>query len=211
MHFLLRPTCSYALFVAVTGLTATTLGAGCGKPAGDAREAATVPLILTLPSVSAQARTSERAVRNPESPPTRPSAEASHEGDIDSTHEASAADVDAEIIGGITEISPNEHRITRRAYNLLFSDQQRLERRIRVTPEQVRGKVIGLRVHGAPQNSIFYRLGLRDGDLLRQIESIPLDSPEHALEAYSKVHNASQFDIDGIRDSKPLRLVVHVD
>jgi general secretion pathway protein C len=52
------------------------------------------------------------------------------------------------------------------------------------------------------------QIGLRDGDVLQEINGFHLSDPEEALEAYAKLRKAARLDIKVLREGKPMTVVV---
>ncbi|SEL61757.1 hypothetical protein SAMN05444354_107117 [Stigmatella aurantiaca] len=68
------------------------------------------------------------------------------------------------------------------------------------------GQVIGLKLLSIRPDSVLLQLGLRDQDVIRCINSIPMDSPEGALEVYVQVRGTtSRFEVELDRGGKMLR------
>ncbi|WP_225410535.1 hypothetical protein [Stigmatella hybrida] len=68
------------------------------------------------------------------------------------------------------------------------------------------GQVIGLKLLPIRPDSVLLQLGLREQDVIRRINSIPLDSPENALEVYLQaIGTTSRFVIELERGGKMLR------
>ncbi|SET61046.1 hypothetical protein [Stigmatella erecta] len=75
-----------------------------------------------------------------------------------------------------------------------------------LVPAFKNGQVSGLLLISIRPGSVLLQLGLREQDVLRSINSIPLDSPEAALELYVQgLGTTSRFVLDLERGGKLLR------
>jgi general secretion pathway protein C len=81
---------------------------------------------------------------------------------------------------------------------------------VRVVPEQVDGKVIGLRLFGIRPSSLLGTLGLRNGDRLESINGFPLGDPEKALEAYARLRTAPHLRLSLQRAGRPLEVDLNI-
>ena len=57
------------------------------------------------------------------------------------------------------------------------------------------------------EDSFYSRLGLRNGDVLQRINGLDLDSPDKALEAFTKLRDARRIELEIERGGAPVRKV----
>lgn len=81
---------------------------------------------------------------------------------------------------------------------------------LRVVPETVDGRVLGVRLLGVRQGSLLSLLGLHDGDRLQAINGYELTSPGNALRAYAALRHESDFDLELSRQGQTVRLTYRV-
>lgn len=77
--------------------------------------------------------------------------------------------------------------------------------RARIVPAVEGGRPIGFRLVLQP-GSLWSLLGFHDGDLVQAINELPLDSPDHALEAYSRLRNVNPLRVQLLRNGNPAAL-----
>jgi general secretion pathway protein C len=53
---------------------------------------------------------------------------------------------------------------------------------------------------------VYEQVGLRNGDVVRSLNGMPLSSPDKALEADRKLRDAERIEAQIERDGKPLQL-----
>ena len=80
-----------------------------------------------------------------------------------------------------------------------------LSMQARIVPLFRDGQAVGFRLSGFRPDSPYARFGFHDGDVIRRINGIDMDSPEKALEAYSQVKDATRFEVDIERDCQLMR------
>lgn len=78
----------------------------------------------------------------------------------------------------------------------------------RVIPYFKGGEPYGFRVSNVDKESIIYELGVRSGDILRSVNSIPIRSPEDAFKAYQDLQNDPSVEVEIERGGQPTTLTV---
>jgi type II secretory pathway component PulC len=68
----------------------------------------------------------------------------------------------------------------------------------------------GVRVDGTTDGSLFARVGLRPGDIVRAVDNLPLRSLDDAADLYARAGTARNITIQLLRAGKPLTLRVAV-
>ena len=85
-----------------------------------------------------------------------------------------------------------------------------LFRQLRIVPEQVNGKVAGLRLFGIRPGSLLATLGLKNGDRLETINGFSVANPEQALQAYARLRTAEHLRVRVVRAGQPLDIDLHI-
>jgi type II secretory pathway component PulC len=91
-----------------------------------------------------------------------------------------------------------------RLAELLEKDLNGLARQARIVPYMEEGRVTGFKLFGIRRASLPYALGLRNGDVVRTLGGMPLDSPDNALAAYAALRDASRTEVELTRRGKPV-------
>jgi general secretion pathway protein C len=91
---------------------------------------------------------------------------------------------------GILQVDDYRYEIRRRTLDTWVSDLRRLATEGRVAPEPE-----GLRLQGIREEGPLAAIGLQNGDVIRAINGFEMDSPEHAIDAYLELRNASHVSI----------------
>jgi type II secretory pathway component PulC len=111
---------------------------------------------------------------------------------------------------GVTVLSDTERRISAYALDALLHDRQLLSS-ARIVPQARDGGTPRLLVFGIAAGSALEILGFQNGDELRAVAGYSLTSPDKALEAYQKLAQAKNLDVDIGRRGKPVKLVFHLE
>lgn len=72
----------------------------------------------------------------------------------------------------------------------------------RVVPEVRDGKTVGVRIFGVKAESSLARLGFESGDVLLRVGGYDMSSPDGALEAYAKLRQRSELDVEIVRNGR---------
>ncbi|HEX4355354.1 MAG TPA: type II secretion system protein GspC, partial [Polyangiales bacterium] len=112
---------------------------------------------------------------------------------------APEASGDAELDQGIKQQSDTKYSVRRSLVDKLLQNQAELMRSARVVPHEENGRVVGVKLYGIRKTSLFGKLGLQNGDMLRTINGFDMGSPDTALEAYAKLRTASNLSLAIVR------------
>jgi general secretion pathway protein C len=75
--------------------------------------------------------------------------------------------LDPQISTGIRQVRPNQFNVDRNVVDKILENQAELFKHARLSPEQVGGKVIGIRLYGVRPDTLLGVLGMENGDRLR--------------------------------------------
>lgn len=76
----------------------------------------------------------------------------------------------------------------------------------RVVPHFNKGKPDGFRIFSIRPDSLFDQIGLKNGDVLRSINSLDITTTEEALQAFTQLRSANHLSLSLERDNSPLSL-----
>lgn len=100
---------------------------------------------------------------------------------------------------GISKIGEDVFEIDRGFLDEKLSNLNELLTQARVVPQSDGIKFLAIR-----RNSLFYDIGLRNGDTLHRINDVTLDNIENALGLFEELKQQNNFKIDITRRGKPL-------
>lgn len=108
--------------------------------------------------------------------------------------------------GAVRATGPGAYTVDGARWDAMLADGGALARGARLVPAVKDGAVIGFKLYAVRAGSWFDRLGLKNGDVLRAVNGLPLTSPQEALEAYEKVRDAPLLTVGIDRADQPLTL-----
>ena len=91
----------------------------------------------------------------------------------------------------INKISDNEYEVERELLEDLLSDPTKIVQQARVIPQDD-----GLRFFGIRSNSIFWKIGIKNGDTLHSINNVALNDIERALGVFEELRDLNSFTIN---------------
>ena len=92
---------------------------------------------------------------------------------------------------GIKQISDDKWLIEKKMLDELLEDPAALINQARVVPQKD-----GLRFFGIRPSSIFFKIGLRNGDIVHKINEVELNDVQNALNLFGQLKDESEFSID---------------
>lgn len=76
----------------------------------------------------------------------------------------------------------------------------------RIVPSFEKGRADGFKLFGIRPNSLYAKVGLKNGDVVVRINGFSITNPDEALAAYDKLRDAKTFRIEVRRQGRPKRL-----
>ncbi len=101
---------------------------------------------------------------------------------------------DNDINKQISKLSDNEYEVDRDLLEDLLSDPTQIVQQARVIPQSD-----GLRFFGIRSNSLFWKIGIKNGDTLHRINNVELNDIERALGVFEELRDQNSFTIDFTR------------
>jgi general secretion pathway protein C len=95
---------------------------------------------------------------------------------------------------GIKQLGENQYEVSRDLLEDLLSDPTKIVQQARVIPQDD-----GLRFFGIRSNSIFWKIGIKNGDTLHSINNVELNDIERALGVFEELRDQSSFNINFTR------------
>ena len=96
----------------------------------------------------------------------------------------------------IRSIGQNQYLLKRSEINKVTGNLGALASQARIVPSK---KDNGFKIFSIAKGSLFSKLGIQNGDVIKSINGIELSSPDKAIEAYSRLQNASNLSLNIIR------------
>jgi general secretion pathway protein C len=98
---------------------------------------------------------------------------------------------------GVEKTGANQYVVDQKVLDEILENPEKLYTQVRVTPHKGSGgNIDGYRMTGIRRNSIFYKLGVKNGDVVHSVNGKALNSMSSAMEAYNSLANAKNFNFD---------------
>jgi general secretion pathway protein C len=72
------------------------------------------------------------------------------------------------------------------------------------------GRSTGFRLFAIRQNSLFDKIGLRNGDIIQRINEVELTDPSRALALFQELRNERELSVEIVRNREPKTLSYQV-
>lgn len=115
---------------------------------------------------------------------------------------AGAADAGQADSGGIRMVADGEYEIERSELDAALDNMNQLFTQIRAVPHFQGGKSTGFRLFAIRQNSIFDRIGLRNGDIIQSVNGTDVSDASKALSLFQDLRNVPQVNVKYIRNKE---------
>lgn len=108
---------------------------------------------------------------------------------------------------GVRQVGPTSYEIDQAEYDKALGNVARLMTEARAVLEtDASGTPIGFKIAYLKEGSLFEKIGIKKLDVITRINGYELNSPEKALQLFSKLRTASQFSIDLKRGDRSVTL-----
>jgi general secretion pathway protein C len=84
-------------------------------------------------------------------------------------------------------------------------------KQVRIQPHFQNGKPDGLRLTGVRPNSIFYKMGLKSGDIIIGVDGKNIESVDDALKFYQSLRSASRVQLQLKRRGRPKTIDYNIE
>ena len=106
---------------------------------------------------------------------------------------------------GIRALNENEYEVPRNEIDKTLSNLNDVAMQARIVPAFKDGVAHGFKLFSIRPDSIYSKIGIQNGDVIKRINGYDLNSPEKALEIYGKLKEASRVDIEIERNGTSMR------
>jgi general secretion pathway protein C len=96
---------------------------------------------------------------------------------------------------GIKRLDDHHFQIERSTVNSALSNLNDLAMQARIVPSFKNGQANGFKLFSIRPDSLYSKIGIENGDVIQRINGLDMNSPDKALEAYTKLRNASSLDL----------------
>lgn len=111
-----------------------------------------------------------------------------------------------EMGAGVRKVGATSYEIDRKEFDGALANIARLMTEARAIPEIENGNYVGFKIVYIKSGSLFEKIGIERLDVLTRINGYDLNSPEKALQLFSRLKTANQFTIDLKRGDRSVTL-----
>ncbi len=96
---------------------------------------------------------------------------------------------------GIRRLDDHHFQIERSTVNNALANLNELAMQARIVPSFKNGQANGFKLFSIRPDSLYSKIGIQNGDVIQRINGYDMNSPDKALEAYTKLRNAGALDL----------------
>jgi general secretion pathway protein C len=124
---------------------------------------------------------------------------------------ATGGAIEDRIREGITRNDDGTYQVQRSLIQEVANNQALLEQQApRVVPNYRDGQPNGFRLQGLRSDSMFSRIGLRNGDVIMSVDGTTIDTPQRALELYDAMLQRNQVSVTVLRRGRETTLSYNI-
>ncbi len=105
----------------------------------------------------------------------------------------------------VRQLSDNQYVVARSEINNALTNLSDLATKARIVPSFKNGVANGFKLFSIVPDSLYAKIGVQNGDVIRRINGYEMNSPDKALEIYQKLRDASRIEIELERRGETLR------
>jgi general secretion pathway protein C len=105
---------------------------------------------------------------------------------------------------GIKETGTNSYEIPRDEINKALGNLNDIAMQARIVPAFKDGVATGFKLFSIRPDSLYTKIGIQNGDIVRRINGFEINSPDKALEVYSKLKESNRIEIEIDRNGTPM-------
>jgi general secretion pathway protein C len=111
---------------------------------------------------------------------------------------------------GIQATGENEYLVPRSEVDNALQNMSQLFTQIRAVPHFEGGQSIGFRLFAIRRGSLFDKIGLKNGDIITDINGSPMNDPSKAMALLQELQNANDLAAKVIRNGQPTTLTLNI-
>ena len=107
---------------------------------------------------------------------------------------------------GVTKLSETDYRVDRAEVDRALGNLNEVATQARLVPSFKNGKPNGFKIFSIRSGSIYAKIGLQNGDVILKINGFEMNSPDRALEVYTKLRDATSLTIETLRRGQQMTM-----
>jgi general secretion pathway protein C len=111
---------------------------------------------------------------------------------------------------GIQQTAENEFTVPKSEVDSALENMSQLFTQIRAVPHFEGGQSIGFRLFAIRRGSLFDRIGLKNGDIIRSINGNEMTDPGKAMALLQELRESNNLDVEITRNQQPQKLTYSI-
>lgn len=111
---------------------------------------------------------------------------------------------------GIQQTAENEFTVPKSEVDSALENMSQLFTQIRAVPHFEGGQSIGFRLFAIRRGSLFDRIGLKNGDIIRSINGNEMTDPSKAMALLQELRDSNNLDVEITRNQQPQKLTYSI-
>ena len=111
---------------------------------------------------------------------------------------------------GIKALDDNNYEVPKTDLDKALANLNDLAMQARLVPAFKDGNAEGFKLFSIRPDSLYSKIGIVNGDVVKRINGFDMNSPEKALEIYTKLKDATRIDVEIDRNGSPVRKTYNV-
>jgi len=103
---------------------------------------------------------------------------------------------------GVQNISEGQWIMDRSEIDYAVNNLPEVMTKARVVPNFVDGKSNGFRIFAIQEDSIYAKIGLQNGDILRRVNQIDVRDPQNFMQVFQQLKDESRITVDFVRNTE---------
>jgi general secretion pathway protein C len=112
---------------------------------------------------------------------------------------------------GVKQLSENQYVVAKSEINNALTNLSDLATKARIVPSFKNGVANGFKLFSIVPDSLYAKIGVQNGDVIRRINGYEMNSPDKALEIYQKLRDASRIEIELERRGETIRKTYSIE
>ena len=111
---------------------------------------------------------------------------------------------------GIEPLDDNNYEVPKAELDKALANLNDLAMQARIVPAFKDGQAEGFKLFSIRPDSLYSKIGIVNGDVIKRINGFDMNSPEKALEIYTKLKDAGRIDVEIDRNGTSVRKTYNV-
>ncbi len=106
---------------------------------------------------------------------------------------------------GVKQVSENQYVVAKKEIDNALTNLSDLATKARIVPSFKNGVPNGFKLFSIVPDSLYAKIGIQNGDVIRKINGYEMNSPDKALEIYQKLRDANRVEVEVERRGDTVR------